>query len=194
MIRTLSAPSPQLQNGVTWEFDSWSDRGAQTHTITTPVANTSYEAVFRVSGGAVGTGTGLTGRYFNGLNFTSTQVSRVDETINFIWGTVKPHPSISASTYSVRWTGSIQPQFSETYTFYTQTDDGVRLFVNGQQLINDWTDHLLTENSGTIALTAGQTYSITMEYYDNSGPATAKLLCSSSSTPKSVVPRSQLYP
>jgi hypothetical protein len=194
MIRSLSAISPQFQDGATWEFDSWSDRGDQDHTITTPSANTTYTAVFRVSGGAVGTGSGLTGTYYPGLNFGGKPVVRVDQTINFNWGTVKPHPSIANSTYSVRWTGRVQPQFSETYTFYTQTDDGVRLFVNGQPLINDWTDHLLKENSGTIALQAGQTYTITMEYYDNSGPAVAKLLWSSSSTPKSIVPRSQLYP
>ena len=194
VVETVKGAAKFEQDGATWEFDSWSDRGDQDHTITTPSANTTYMAVFRVSGGAVGTGSGLTGTYYPNLNFGGKPVVRVDETINFNWGTVKPHPSIANSTYSVRWTGRVQPQFSETYTFYTQTDDGVRLFVNGQPLINDWTDHLLKENSGTIALQAGQTYTITMEYYDNTGPAVAKLLWSSSSTPKSIVPRSQLYP
>ena len=36
----------------------------------------------------------------------------------------------ASDTFSVRWTGQVQPQFTETYTFYTQSDDGVRLWVN----------------------------------------------------------------
>ena len=55
--------------------------------------------------------------------------------------------------------------------------------------MNNWTDHALTENSGTIALTAGQRYDIRMEFYENGGLATARLLWSSPSTPKAVVPR-----
>ena len=52
----------------------------------------------------------------------------------------------------MRWTGEVVPQFSETYRFYTSSDDGVRLWVNNQQIVNNWTDHGTTENSGTIAL------------------------------------------
>ena len=70
----------------------------------------------------------------------------------------------------------MQAQFSQTYTFYTTSDDGVRLWVNGQPLIDNWTDHAATENSGTIALTAGQRYDVEMEFYENGGVATAKLL------------------
>ena len=66
--------------------------------------------------------------------------------------------------------------------------------MNGQLVINNWTDHATTENSGTISLTAGQLYAIKMEYYENGGAAVAKLLWSSPSTPKQVVPQSQLVP
>jgi hypothetical protein len=60
--------------------------------------------------------------------------------------------------------------------------------------VNNWTDHAVTENSGTIALTAGQRYDIRMEYYENGGLATARLLWSSPSTAKAAVPMASLYP
>ena len=77
--------------------------------------------------------------------------------------------------------------------FYTESDDGIRLWVNGQLLINNWTDHEVAENSGSIALTAGQAYDIKLEYYDSTGSATAQLLWSSPTQPKAIIPPSQLF-
>jgi len=193
MVRTLEAVSPQTLNGRTWVFDSWSDGGAASHTIVTPVTNTTYTAVYRLSAGSIGTGNGLSATYFDNINFTGATVTTIDPVINFDWGTGGPVAGIGADTFSVRWTGQIQAQFTELYTFYTQSDDGVRLSVNGVQIINNFTDHGSTENSGVIALIAGQRYDIRMEFYENGGFATAKLSWSSLSTPKSIVPRSQLY-
>ena len=101
---------------------------------------------------------------------------------------------IAPDTFSVRWTGQVQAQFSETYIFFTESDDGVRLWVNGQLIVNNWTDHPPTENSGAITLSAGQKYTLQMDYYENGGGAVAQLLWSSPSTTKQVVPQSQLYP
>ena len=65
-----------------------------------------------------------------------------------------------------------------------QTDDGARLWVNGVQLVNDWTDHGIVENRGSIQLVAGRKYDLVMEYYDNGGGAFASLLSSSLNTPR----------
>jgi hypothetical protein len=70
----------------------------------------------------------------------------------------------------------------------------VRLWVDGVRVVSNWTNHGTTENSGTIALTGGQRYDITMEFYEDTGNATARLLWSSASTPKAVVPRDRLFP
>src|SRR5581483_2048619 len=142
----------------------------------------------------VGNGSGLTGQYYDNIDFTNLKVTRTDATVNFDWGTGSPDPSIGVDTFSVRWTGQVQAQFSETYTFYTDSDDGIRLWVNGVLVINNWTDHAPTEDSGTISLGAGTKYSLKLEYYENGGGAVAKLLWSSPSTPKQVVPQTQLYP
>jgi hypothetical protein len=68
---------------------------------------------------------GLLGDYFNNADFTSLALSRLDETVNFSWGSGSPDAAIGADTFSVRWTGQVQPEYSQTYTFYTTSDDGI---------------------------------------------------------------------
>jgi len=137
---------------------------------------------------------GLKGDYYNNIDFTGFILSRVDPGVNFNWGNSSPNPSIGVDSFSVRWTGQVQPAFSETYRFYALTDDGVRLWVNGIQLVNDWTGHAPTENSGTIALVGGTRYSIQMDYFEDGGGASAALSWSSSSQAKEIIPVNRLFP
>ena len=192
IIRALDAPLTQTTGGTTYEFVSWSDGGAASHNISTPSAATTYTATYRVA--TPGTGTGLSATYYNNTDLTGVTVTRVDPTVDFNWGSGSPAPGIGANTFSARWTGQVEAQFSGVYTFYTQSDDGARLWINGQQIINNWADRAPTESSGTIQLEAGQRYDIRMEFYEKNGSATARLLWSSASIPKSVVPSSRLYP
>jgi hypothetical protein len=111
--------------------------------------------------------------------------------VNFSWGTGSPDPSIAPDTFSVRWSGQIKADHTETYTFYSTTNDGARVSVNGQQIINRWSDGAST-NTGTVTLEAGKWYPITMEYYEGVNSASAKLEYSSPSTPKQVVPTDHL--
>ncbi|MFO8008405.1 MAG: sugar-binding protein, partial [Candidatus Brocadiia bacterium] len=85
------------------------------------------------------------------------------------------------------------PLYSETYTFTTRSDDGVRLWVNGQSVIDNWTDHGPTYDSGTIALSAGTKYDIQLDYYENGGGAVCQLSWSSASQAEEIIPQSQLY-
>ena len=192
MRRTLGVVSPQSAGGTIYTFQSWSDGGAATHTIATPATDTTYTATFTAS--TVPVGVGLPGYYFNNQNFTGTVVTRLDPTVDFNWGTGAPVAGIAADTFSVRWTGQVRAKVTGTHTFFTTSDDGVRLFVNNVQVINNWTDHSATENSGTIALTAGQLYDIRMEFYENGGQAVARLSWSAPGVAKEVIPRANLYP
>jgi glucose/arabinose dehydrogenase len=195
--RTIAAPSPQTLGAATYTFGSWSDGGAATHAITTPATNSTYTASYTSTGGGGGGGgggsaNGLAATYYNNQNLTGTTFSRVDPAVDFSWNG-SPATGIAGDTFSVRWTGQVLAQYSETYTFLTQCFDGVRLWVNGQLLVNNWTNHAMTLNSGSIALTAGQRYTIQMEFYDATGSAVARLGWSSRSTPVTVIPSSRLF-
>jgi hypothetical protein len=85
-------------------------------------------------------GTGLTGQYFDNSDLTGLKKTTIDGAINFNWGAGSPDPSIAPDSFSARWAGLIEPKFSESYSFITTADDGVRLWVDGQLLIDRWTD------------------------------------------------------
>ncbi len=141
-----------------------------------------------------GSGSGLKGDYYNGTSFNTLVTSRTDASVNFDWGSGAPASGVGSDQFSVRWSGQVQPRYSGSYTFYTWSDDGVRLWVNGSQIVDNWTDHAPTENSGTITLSAGQKYELKLEYYERGYGATAKLSWSSGCQPKEIVPAAQLYP
>jgi hypothetical protein len=136
---------------------------------------------------------GLKAVYFNNKDFTAPVLSRVDPIVNFSWGNGSPNAAVGPDTFSVRWSGQVQPQFSQQYTFYTTSDDGVRLWVNNVQIINKMIDQGPTEWSGTINLVAGQKYDIRMEYYENGVGATAQLRWASTSQAKQIIPQANLF-
>jgi fibronectin type 3 domain-containing protein len=165
---------------------------------------TYYYKITAVTGGvesvqsaevfAAPTGNGLSATYYAGANFTGAKVQRVDPQVNFNWGTTAPAAGIPKDFYSVVWTGTLRPTATGNYTFYTNSDDGVRLYVNNQRVINNWTVHGAIENkSAVIALSAGQAYAIRMEYYENTGSAVAQLKWSSSKISKVAIPQSVLF-
>jgi hypothetical protein len=169
----------------------------QARAFKTGSPNSGTTSAVYLSTNSVGNGTGLTGAYYANQLATFTNpptLVRTDSVVNFNWGTGSPDPSITSNDFTAIWTGEVQPQFSEAYTFYTTTDDGTRLWVNGQLLVDDWVNQAATQENGTLALVAGQKYPITMEYYQNQGLSSATLAWSSSSTPMAIIPQSQLYP
>jgi YD repeat-containing protein len=100
-------------------------------------------------------GSGLTGEYFANATLSGApSLTRTDPNVNFNWGTGSPSPSVPGDQFSVRWRGEVRAQYSEAYTFCTLTDDGARLWVNGQLLIDRWTDQAATRHCTPTLLTA----------------------------------------
>lgn len=122
------------------------------------------------------------------------KVVRVDASVDFDWGSGSPDRIIEDDTFSVRWQGKIEPQYSETYTLEVLSDDGVRLYIDGQLVIDDWTEHAAASRTATVALVAQQRHAIRLEYFERSGAAVAKLYWSSPSQSRQIVPASQLRP
>jgi len=115
----------------------------------------------------------------------------VDSAVN--WSNGTPSSSIPNTNFSASWTGNVQAQYTETYTFYTTADDGVNLWINGQLLISDWVDQAATTKSASIALSAGQEVSIEMDYFQDGQADDAQLQWSSAHTAQEDIPQSQLY-
>ncbi len=136
---------------------------------------------------------GFEGEYWPNLTMTGAPITRLDSNIQFDWAAGSPMAGIPNDNFTVRWRGRIKPQFTETYTFATETDDGVRLWVNGVLLIDKWIGQGTTQWTGAISLNAGQLYEIEMHYFDNALGAVARLLWSSASQPQQVVPNTAIF-
>lgn len=143
---------------------------------------------------ANGTGNGIIGTYFNGISFGKRITARRDNIIDFGWGTGSPMAQVTKDNFSSVWTGKVQPKFSESYTFYSKSSEGVRLWINGVKVIDKWVDQpIAQENHGAIRLEAGQKYNIRLQYYEKTGVASSRLMWSSPSQRKQIIPKTQLY-
>jgi len=145
-------------------------------------------------------GSGLYGEYFDdnpytGQHFKKRILSRTDAQINFGWGSGSPDSStLGTDNFSVRWTGWIEPKKSGEHTFIAHADDGVRLWVNKQLIIDWWHDQAATDRSGKpINLEKGKKYDITLEFYEHGGAAEIRLYWTIAGR-KELVPSSALYP
>jgi beta-glucosidase len=115
---------------------------------------------------------GLTGAYFSNQNLAGSATNtRIDTVIDYHWSGLPNISGIPADHFSIRWTGVIRPAYTGTFTFYVSGDDGFRLWVNNQLIIDNWVDEAITTKTGKITLISGQEYSVKLEYYENAGLA-----------------------
>ncbi len=138
---------------------------------------------------------GLLATFYKDINFHGQSFSRIDPTVNFQWTNNQAvAPGISSSNFCVRWTGQVKADTSEPYTFYTISDGSVRLWVNGKLLLERWEPSLSSELKATLPLRGGEKYDIQFEVRKYGGPTEARLLWSTPSRPKGVVPQDHLFP
>jgi hypothetical protein len=148
------------------------------------------------------TAAGFQGEYFDNTTLSgSPTFTRRDVRIDFDWGTtMAPGGSLSPGfdtighdDFSAEWTGSVIPAYSQTYTFTAISDDGVRLYIrptgsgSWTTLIDDWTSHSVATDTATYVMTAGDSYDLKVEYYQNTGEAEMRLLWQSPSMPEQVI-------
>lgn len=116
---------------------------------------------------------GFTAQYFNNMTLSGTPVlTRTEQSISYDWGGSSPTASISADQFSARWTKTTQLQ-AGTYSFTVTGDDGVRVLVDGEVIIDKFINQAPTTYSATKTLTAGS-HTIVVEYFENIGGAVAK--------------------
>jgi len=119
---------------------------------------------------------GVTVEYFNNQGFQGKPtLTRIEKNILNEWGGGSPAAEIAIDHFSARWSTTLTPHNSALIRFDTKSDDGIRLFIDNQLVIENWTDHASTTDSYTMPVMAGKKYDIRMEYYENEGSANASL-------------------
>lgn len=146
-----------------------------------------------------GTTAGWSGVYFNNPDLSPpaarTQTDSDPTAGNSgDWLTGTPDPLIHHNNFSARWTGQVLPQYSQTYYFVTKANEGCKLWVNQQLVIDKWTGGSGADQTGAIELKAGVPYDITLEYYETTGSAEAHLSWYSADQAKQPIPTSRLFP
>lgn len=138
---------------------------------------------------------GLVGEYFNEIDLTDLASTRVDPTVNFAevdWGDGPPGTNLIADdNYSERWTGFVNIETAGNWTFYTTSNDGVRLWIDDNLVINNWNQHTATEDTATLSLSAGW-HSIRLEHFQQNGTVTMQLSFSGPGQSKTIIPSSHL--
>jgi beta-glucosidase len=120
---------------------------------------------------------GLKAEFFANKNLEGAPVlTRADESVNFDWGMSSPAPGVPADDFSARWTGKLVPAVSGKYRLGAIADDGVRVYLDGKLIAEDWTEHAPTTVTGDVTLEAGKAYDLKIEYYESKLGAVAKLV------------------
>jgi hypothetical protein len=142
---------------------------------------------------AAGSGSGLHGEYFNDPDFGTPKATRVDGVIDFDWAATRAAEGLRAKGYSVRWTGQIEPRFSEQYTFMLQAAGGVRLWVDDQLIVDAW-QKTEKKELGVATLEAGKRHTVRLEYANREGGGRVQLHWYSTNQPREIIPATQMYP
>ena len=141
---------------------------------------------------------GLQGDYFNALSppqpGTPGDFRRVDAQIDFTWLGDKPDSTtiVADDRYSERWTGFVKIDRAGTWKFITTSNDGVRLWVDNRQLIQNWTQHTAKDDSNTLAFTAPGWYAVRLEHFNDGGIAVIKLAFEGPGRARAIIPVTHL--
>ena len=168
---SVSAPTPQTLGGNSYTFGSWSDGGAQTHTITATAGSATYTATYSSPPTGCPSGQWL-GEYFYYQDLTGRIHAACEASLSYDWGAGGPPSPADVGTeqFSARWTGR-HAFAAGNYTFTARADDGVRVYFDGALIIDQWQDRATAQTfQATRAVTAGN-HDIKVEYYENTGNA-----------------------
>jgi len=139
---------------------------------------------------------GLLGEYFDPIDAITgpPTATRIDSTIDFDWGEQAPMANIGVDDFAVRWTGAIVAPTSDAYVICTRADDGVRLWLDGHLVIDDWTVHSVHETcAAPLSWVADSSHDLRLEYFEAGVFAISQLTWTTASMPKQIIPADALY-
>jgi outer membrane protein OmpA-like peptidoglycan-associated protein len=147
-------------------------------------------------------GTGLRGQYYAGKKFEKLVLTRADPTIDFNWTIgpngahfVSPGPGVPGEWFSVRWVGHVYAPVTGVYTFQIATDDGMRVWIGGDKVLDSWNDQPVTFSTTHLKMKAGSYYSLRVEYYQYNRDSRAQLAWQLPDSPEEPqpIPTENLY-
>jgi len=134
---------------------------------------------------------GLRGEYFQNRTLSGPAFSRIDPKLNFEWSAGRGPIEGWRDVYSARWTGTLTPAYSETYTIKVRNDDAVRVWIDGKLVINDWNArYVVAENRAQVLLEAGRRHEFKVEYYNGGDRGVLSFTWSSPSRKEEAIPPS----
>jgi plastocyanin len=181
-----------LSNGATYSWQvrykddrgGWSEYSVATEFTTVPPPQ--------------GEGTGLLatyGAYNRKRDVFVSKDTQTDAVIDFDWGVKRATKRTPSDNFLVRWEGTVVPEYSERYRFRIRADGGVRVWIGGQLIVEDWVNWKYPiHRNGTAEMQAGVPTAIKIEYFDTTGRASCNLRWSSPSQPLQLVPTAKLFP
>lgn len=119
---------------------------------------------------------GLFAEYYEDKFLEGVPQTRIDEVVNFDPVNQAPDPYSDYLHKSIRWTGHLAPNISGSYKIGVNSDDGIRLWLNNELLVDQWLNRGATTDQVEVYLEAGKPYPIRLEYFDNGGDAICQLL------------------
>ncbi|GJM21207.1 MAG: hypothetical protein DHS20C15_11220 [Planctomycetota bacterium] len=136
---------------------------------------------------------GLQGEYFDSTDLVQLVEVRVDPEIDFTaWASSPSGTQVTPdNAYSERWTGFVLVDEPGDWTFSTYSNDGVRLWVDGNLIIDDWTQHAAKIDTGTLNMSSGW-HSVRLEHFQNGGSVVLKLMFEGPGQPSVVIPSDRL--
>ena len=170
-------------------IDQWTPHGATTYTAARQLSAGPHQIVveyFEGGGDAVAKFSyektddppppppdPFTGQYFDNTTLSGDPVlTRLDNSVDFDWGEGAPNPALPADRFSARWTRT-KSYAAGSYHFSVTGDDGIRLFIDGHEVVDGWDFHSPTTYTADVPLTEGE-HTMVVEYFEWTGGAVAK--------------------
>ncbi len=195
--RVVKAEQVQQRGDTLYILEGWDGALPEETTVSyaVPPEGRSFRARYRAL--PAGAGTGLRGKYYEGTLGERGRLlhERIDEQVQFDWDSISPAPGIvPEDQFSVVWNGSLEPYLDGIHYFWLAGDDGFRLSIDGELVIDAYKPQGTTLVLGEIELEAGKRVPIEVEYFEGTGLASLKLDWDHEKFRRQPVPRTQLYP
>jgi outer membrane protein OmpA-like peptidoglycan-associated protein len=118
---------------------------------------------------------GLLAEYYRGTQFNHKVLSRTEQQVNYKYAHQAYVPGLDELNFSARWTGRLYAPQDGAYTLVMQVDDGIRLWLGGKLLVDEWHGQSVIVYTRIVKMKAGHYYPLKIEYFNHHGPGVMKL-------------------